>query len=680
MGSLKRIIILAAILVPGMLSGQAGHYLRCLQANNPAGNQVTLQWVPPVGQDDFVSFEIFFNPGNPGAFTSLGLISDYSTKSFIHTFITAPASGYRYYLETTTIASGQVLSDTLQVMDLDIQDQGNGTITLSWNTQHNPELMSWEGIYNLWVEYPQGTWQQVGSTTDTFYDYEISVCDDSLTFYVTSPDASGCSSASFREGGRYKDISKPPMPVIDSVSVDPIAGRAVIGWEPNPAPDTEGYLVYRYINNNWIIIDTVFGRYNTFYHDNTSNPCSRSESYALAAFDSCSNKSLGTFLEPQNTLIIESFAYDPCDLSLELSWNTYQNMQGTPGGYRILASRDGGPFTNVGNTGPGGGSFLVQGLQAGSNYRFMVSAYNSTNEVSSTSCFLEIFTRPYRQPSYNYLANASVVNNAYVELTCFVDTSASIGSLQLRRYDEGSGQFTDLGVIEPVDTEISIYDDLSALPGTQSYTYDILVVDSCGKRILPSNEVNTIHLTASLLGTDRVQLEWTPAGGLAGGVSGYELYRITDGQGGDVPLTVLPAGTTTFEDNIAPILDNNDRFTYLVAAREGDSNPWGFKVKVWSNEALVEDVPRLFFPNAFRPAGINRTFKPVGIFINQQEYNLRIYNRWGKEVFESEAFSRGWDGEYAGSPAPAGAYVYVVTYRDAKGRLFEEKGTFVLVR
>ena len=671
--------ILALIALPGLLSGQDYNYFRCIEANT-INSQTVIYWVPPVDETDFVSYTIYYKSATPGTFTDLANIDDYDVNSFIHSYVNGSSSDFEYYLETTISSGGVVISDTLKVMDLSIQDPGTGNILLSWTQQHQPELPSWEGIYNIWMEFPAGNWQQIGSTLDLNYEYEVRICNDSLTFYVGSPDVSGCSSASVMKGGRFTDITKPPMPVIDSVSVNPNTNRAIVGWEPNPAPDTEGYLVYRYINNNWIIIDTVFGRFNTNYSDGTSYPCSKSESYALAAFDSCSNKSLGTFLEPQNTLIIESYDYNPCDLTLGLSWNTYQNMQGNPGGYRILSSRDGGPFTTAGTTASGTTNFTVQGLLPESDYRFLIRAFNSTNQVTSSTCFLEIYTRQYNQPSFNYLANASVVDNSHVQVTCFVDTSASISALQLRRYDEVSGQFADLGTIEPVETDVSFYDDLSANPRQRSYTYDVLVVDSCGKRILRSNSFSTIHLTAKLLGTDRVQLEWTPAEGLAGGVSSYELYRRTEGQTGDVPLIILPGSTTSYEDNIAALLNNSDQFTYLVAAREGDGNPWGFRVKAWSNEAMVEDIPRLFFPNAFRPGGINRIFKPVGIFINQQEYRLSIYNRWGKEVFKSAAFSRGWDGTYEGSPAPAGVYVYHVTYRDAEGRSFEQKGTFVLLR
>ena len=40
------------------------------------------------------------------------------------------------------------------------------------------------------------------------------------------------------------------------------------------------------------------------------------------------------------------------------------------------------------------------------------------------------------------------------------------------------------------------------------------------------------------------------------------------------------------------------------------------------------------------------------------EYHIRIFNRWGQLIYESDNPTEGWDGNYNGSPAPMGTYVY----------------------
>ncbi|MBU2649531.1 MAG: gliding motility-associated C-terminal domain-containing protein [Bacteroidetes bacterium] len=108
----------------------------------------------------------------------------------------------------------------------------------------------------------------------------------------------------------------------------------------------------------------------------------------------------------------------------------------------------------------------------------------------------------------------------------------------------------------------------------------------------------------------------------------------------------------------------------------------------YSNEVVmdVKELP-MYFPNSIRPNSIlteNREFRPRTSLGNISEYKLRIYNKWGQEVFKSEDVNKGWDGTINGKTAPVGTYVYLVTYQlegnaSKEGEKFEKKGSFVLV-
>jgi len=94
--------------------------------------------------------------------------------------------------------------------------------------------------------------------------------------------------------------------------------------------------------------------------------------------------------------------------------------------------------------------------------------------------------------------------------------------------------------------------------------------------------------------------------------------------------------------------------------------------------------PCVEIPNAFTPDGddLNDTFRPyLGCIINQ--YNFKIYNRWGQVVFESNTFGEAWDGTISGEEAPLDKYVYLVTFeREEQGRLLQEvrRGEVLLLR
>ena len=70
-----------------------------------------------------------------------------------------------------------------------------------------------------------------------------------------------------------------------------------------------------------------------------------------------------------------------------------------------------------------------------------------------------------------------------------------------------------------------------------------------------------------------------------------------------------------------------------------------------------------YVPNAFTPNSdeFNSGFGPVTDCLISA-YELKIYNRWGEVVFESENPDFLWDGTYLGRKVPDGVYSYKITY------------------
>lgn len=72
----------------------------------------------------------------------------------------------------------------------------------------------------------------------------------------------------------------------------------------------------------------------------------------------------------------------------------------------------------------------------------------------------------------------------------------------------------------------------------------------------------------------------------------------------------------------------------------------------------------IYIPNTFIPDqdGKNDDFKAISDF-EIIEWDFSIYNRWGEKVFETDEFSKGWDGSYRNHPAQDGTYTYKIRYR-----------------
>jgi gliding motility-associated-like protein len=101
---------------------------------------------------------------------------------------------------------------------------------------------------------------------------------------------------------------------------------------------------------------------------------------------------------------------------------------------------------------------------------------------------------------------------------------------------------------------------------------------------------------------------------------------------------------------------------------------------------LVEVTPdfALYIPNAFTPDGNgkNDVFQPMGVGIDEENYRMDVFDRWGENIFTSNNFRKGWDGSVKGSTktAPQGVYVYKLQVVDTKGNKHPYVGHVTVIR
>ncbi|MDX1651699.1 MAG: choice-of-anchor L domain-containing protein [Brumimicrobium sp.] len=78
---------------------------------------------------------------------------------------------------------------------------------------------------------------------------------------------------------------------------------------------------------------------------------------------------------------------------------------------------------------------------------------------------------------------------------------------------------------------------------------------------------------------------------------------------------------------------------------------------------IILDEFYLYVPNTFTPDNdrFNNTFKISSV--NLIDFEIRIFNRWGEVVFESQDKNFEWDGTYNGEVVRDGTYVWQIYYR-----------------
>jgi gliding motility-associated-like protein len=94
--------------------------------------------------------------------------------------------------------------------------------------------------------------------------------------------------------------------------------------------------------------------------------------------------------------------------------------------------------------------------------------------------------------------------------------------------------------------------------------------------------------------------------------------------------------------------------------------------------AFQDRVCGFFFPSAFTPNGdgVNEQFKILSSYALSY-YQLRVFNRWGNEVFNTMDTNSGWDGSLKGTKAPPGLYVWKAEMQVKGSTKVESKKGFV---
>jgi gliding motility-associated-like protein len=82
---------------------------------------------------------------------------------------------------------------------------------------------------------------------------------------------------------------------------------------------------------------------------------------------------------------------------------------------------------------------------------------------------------------------------------------------------------------------------------------------------------------------------------------------------------------------------------------------------------IINEEAKLYMPNSFTPDGneYNQYFGPVfNESVDLVNFNMKIYNRWGQLIFDTNDPNKGWDGSFNGKLVPTGGYTWVLTFKD----------------
>lgn len=681
------VFIFAFILFSGF--AQQAPELRCL-AVQPDGS-VVATWLPATDpNDEFEEYQLNVSQNLNGPYNATTVVPMGTTDT---NFTPDIANSTEYYFITAVYNTPggpvELYSETLRVIMPNIIAQTDTTAGLEWNTQKSPNLPSNSGEYEVFRRIgTAGPWDLRGTANygdEEFEDDGFKVCRETIQYKVETADNSGCRSVSKVAEEVFEDIYPPDIPDIDSVTIDTATGNISLSWSESQAPDTRGYQIL-FWDQGWIIVDSVFGKPNTTYIDSLASGFSGAQRYTVAAFDLCerglpptANVSPGAL--PAHQSIFVQANPDFCEARIELEWSKYEGWNG-PDLYEIHYNVNGGPFALL-TTVPGSDStYEHTGIDVRQDICYVLVGRDDARSKTTTSNRVCPTGTGTVAPTSHYIDFVTVEENSFVKVRALIDSTIEANYYTLERAIDSAGAFMEVDREDFSGVSVLELEDEEAKVNQTDYWYKVVMYDSCDFPIAVSNLSKTMYLQGELdRDVFRNFLRWTSYEGWGTDDSNalleYELYRIlqTEHQSESVIYSPGAGGDLSFDESPEEFMSAG-RLCYRVRALNN------MNVESLSNTVCISNNTKVFIPNAFRPDGVhNPIFKPVVSFGDLTGYEMRIYNRFGNLIYESNSLERGWDGKRPnGNDAQAGVYIYKITFLNQSGDETVEQGKVVLIR
>ena len=366
--------------------------------------------------------------------------------------------------------------------------------------------------------------------------------------------------------------------------------------------------------------------------------------------------------------------YDSCLRQINLSWDDLEASQytanmWTPSQYIINIDEDGNLITET--VSASNQEYLIEGLQENTNYTIWVETIWQDEDSTSYSNPINLFTQMPQSPDYiNALSVSANGNNT--DLRFEIAPNSELETYKLLKSSSRDGTYDTLETINTTGTIINATDENSD-PDSEVSFYKLVSVNQCGYETTNSDIINNIVLEVENNDYNN-SLNWNSflEGNIESSVD-YEIYRIV--QDNQPELIGSFANHTDYIDNVE-LLQNYSQFCYYIRAKAEEASEYS-----QSNIACAYLNPTVYIPEAFTPNddGTNDLFQPVFTFI-PIDYEMRIYNRWGNIVFETNEYTEPWNGkEPNGNSAPTGAYIYYLRIKTPNEQIIEKRGNITVI-
>jgi gliding motility-associated-like protein len=208
---------------------------------------------------------------------------------------------------------------------------------------------------------------------------------------------------------------------------------------------------------------------------------------------------------------------------------------------------------------------------------------------------------------------------------------------------------------DDIETPIHIFEE----PGTYSVSLSVTTQNGCVDDTALTNIIRVFPVpAASFVPEPEVTTIWEP-------FIQFENLTVNGS------IYAWDFGDSAVSEDFRPTHEYTDTGTYAVILYV--VNSYGCMDTV-TGIVRVEYGYTFYIPNAFTPNndGINDFFQGYGTSVS--EYEMQIFDRWGKKIFVTNDYFRPWNGRSGNTAVQSDVYVYTIRVKDFKGEVHKYVG------
>lgn len=266
--------------------------------------------------------------------------------------------------------------------------------------------------------------------------------------------------------------------------------------------------------------------------------------------------------------------------------------------------------------------------------------------ITSNSCFSDTLQQQID------LTNAvqPVANFVFTTQPCDLTVALSNQSQNTDSVLWDFGDGTSDTVFNPVHTYLS----------TGIYSVTLISFNQCGTDTIIQTVIDTFSQGVALFSFDQQPCETT-------------IQFISQSQNAFSFSWIFGDGKNDTVKNPLHAYLVNGSYTVMLIVNAGTQCADTLEQTVIQN---YSDTSLLFTPNVFTPNddGRNEVFEIRGS-TDCDMYHLKIFNRWGQLVYETDDINKYWDGKFKGKNVPDGIYYYLLN-----GSILSRHGSVTILR